>query len=357
VQGHSDPLPLQADSLPSRISVLVHATNDSTKGAGKCCRSKQATKRAVPGRPKMAGLAVAASAATVALFQFQPSLSGSRFAPVAAPAASFRTQACGLRCWIAAKLKLRKALKRHGWHLQRNLDARRNDKLPDHLEAALLTENRTHRNMHHAYDSGGEMASASSVFLDGSSMQQGPNPSEIRSPVLNEESSMSNGHYNSEPSLCIAVIGATGELARNKVFPALFALYYSGFLPQNVGIFGYSRKKITDEDLRAIIEANLTCRVDHHENCDDKLNEFLKRTYYIDAGHDNKDGMSRLNSRMAQIEVELFVTVFESFGEHSCFIFELEILFMKFINIHFCFTGYSCSKQNILPCCSPRGTS
>ena len=93
------------------------------------------------------------------------------------------------------------------------------------------------------------------------------------------------------------------------------------------------------------------------ENCDDKLNEFLKRTYYIDAGHDNKVGMSRLNSKMAQIEVKLFITVFESFGEHSCFIFELEILFMKFINIHFCFTGYSCSKQNILPCCSPRVTS
>ena len=34
------------------------------------------------------------------------------------------------------------------------------------------------------------------------------------------------------PSLCIAVIGATGELARAKIFPALFALYYSGFLPE-----------------------------------------------------------------------------------------------------------------------------
>ena len=36
----------------------------------------------------------------------------------------------------------------------------------------------------------------------------------------------------SVPSLCIAVIGATGELARTKVFPALFALYYSGFIPR-----------------------------------------------------------------------------------------------------------------------------
>lgn len=41
-----------------------------------------------------------------------------------------------------------------------------------------------------------------------------------------------DGQSSREPSLCIAVVGATGELARNKVFPALFALYYSGFLPE-----------------------------------------------------------------------------------------------------------------------------
>lgn len=35
-----------------------------------------------------------------------------------------------------------------------------------------------------------------------------------------------------KPSLCISVIGATGELAKSKIFPALFALYYSGFLPE-----------------------------------------------------------------------------------------------------------------------------
>ncbi|KAJ1297391.1 hypothetical protein BS78_01G372200 [Paspalum vaginatum] len=238
---------------------------------------------------------------------FLPSLAASRFTPVAGPAASFRIEACGLRCWIAAKLKLRKALKQHGWHLQKNPNARGNDKIPDYPEAALLTENRTHRSMHLVYDSAGEMASTSSDTSDGSTVQknsghQGSNHTETQSPVRKEEPAVSSGHSDSESSLCIAVIGATGELARNKVFPALFALYYSGFLPQNVGIFGYSRKKLTDEGLRSIIEANLTCRVDHHENCDDKLNKFLKRTYYIDAGHDNEDGMPRLNYRMAQIE-------------------------------------------------------
>lgn len=70
-------------------------------------------------------------------------------------------------------------------------------------------------------DSGGEVANTSSDI-----------PSETCSSVQKKESAVSNGHSDNEPSLCIAVIGATGELARNKVFPALFALYYSGFLPR-----------------------------------------------------------------------------------------------------------------------------
>lgn len=72
------------------------------------------------------------------------------------------------------------------------------------------------------------------------------------------------------PSLCIAVIGATGELAKGEIFLALFALYYNGFLSEDVGIFGYSRKNLTAEDLRSIIALTLTCRIDHQQNCGDK---------------------------------------------------------------------------------------
>ncbi|KAL9341392.1 hypothetical protein Peur_064717 [Populus x canadensis] len=104
------------------------------------------------------------------------------------------------------------------------------------------------------------------------------------------------------PSLCIAVIGATGELARAKIFPALFALYYSGFLPEDVVIFGYSRKDLTDEDLRSIIASTLTCRIDHQQNCGDKMEAFLSKTYYLNGGYDNCVGMSKLNARMEQIE-------------------------------------------------------
>jgi hypothetical protein len=69
------------------------------------------------------------------------------------------------------------------------------------------------------------------------------------------------------------------------------------------------------------------------ENCDGKLSEFLKRTYYVDAGHDNKEGMVRLNSRMAQIEVEFdLIAVSESSGK-----LEIEIPFIKFHHTPFLF--------------------
>ncbi|KAK8573594.1 hypothetical protein V6N13_009683 [Hibiscus sabdariffa] len=37
-------------------------------------------------------------------------------------------------------------------------------------------------------------------------------------------------------------------------------------------------------------------------DCGDKMDAFLSRTYYLNGGYDNKEGMSKLNSRMEQIE-------------------------------------------------------
>ncbi|XP_051144968.1 inactive glucose-6-phosphate 1-dehydrogenase 4, chloroplastic isoform X2 [Andrographis paniculata] len=102
--------------------------------------------------------------------------------------------------------------------------------------------------------------------------------------------------------LSIVVIGATGELARLKIFPALFSLYYSGFLPENVGIFGYSRKNLTDDDLRSMIASTLTCRIDQQQNCDEKMEAFLKRTYHFNGGYDNREGMLKLSTCMEQVE-------------------------------------------------------
>ncbi|KAG0456597.1 hypothetical protein HPP92_024385 [Vanilla planifolia] len=51
--------------------------------------------------------------------------------------------------------------------------------------------------------------------------------------------------------LSIVVLGASGDLAKKKTFPALYHLFRQGFLHSNeVHIFGYALTKISTEDLR-----------------------------------------------------------------------------------------------------------
>lgn len=41
-----------------------------------------------------------------------------------------------------------------------------------------------------------------------------------------------------DSTLSITVVGASGDLAKKKIFPALFALYYEDWLPEVVPLLG-----------------------------------------------------------------------------------------------------------------------
>jgi hypothetical protein len=72
--------------------------------------------------------------------------------------------------------------------------------------------------------------------------------------------------YQDKVMLTIVVVGASGDLAKKKIFPALFALYYQGLLPDHVQIVGYARSKATVEEFREKIMGTLACRIDR--GCD-----------------------------------------------------------------------------------------
>lgn len=118
------------------------------------------------------------------------------------------------------------------------------------------------------------------------------------------------GINKDDSTVSITVVGASGDLAKKKIFPALFALYYEGCLPevcmhrhcfsflsfllatlymptwasfrivglymlectfvkireffwlQHFTIFGYARSKMIDAELRNMVSRTLTCRID-----------------------------------------------------------------------------------------------
>lgn len=104
-------------------------------------------------------------------------------------------------------------------------------------------------------------------------------------------------------SLSVVVVGASGDLAKKKIFPALFALYYEGLLPENFQVFGYARTKMTDAEFRNLIAGTLTCRVDARERCAEAQEKFLTRCFYQAGAYDGPTGFTDLNKRMGEVEM------------------------------------------------------
>ncbi|CAL1381905.1 unnamed protein product [Linum trigynum] len=107
---------------------------------------------------------------------------------------------------------------------------------------------------------------------------------------------------DSHSTLSITVVGASGDLAKKKIFPALFALYYEDWLPQNFRVFGYARTKMTDEELRNMISRTLTCRVDKREDCEQKMNHFLGRCFYQAGQYSSEEHFAELDTKLKEKE-------------------------------------------------------
>ncbi|WOL01728.1 glucose-6-phosphate 1-dehydrogenase, chloroplastic-like isoform X1 [Canna indica] len=105
-----------------------------------------------------------------------------------------------------------------------------------------------------------------------------------------------------ESTVSITVVGASGDLAKKKIFPALFALYYEDCLPKHFTIFGYARSKMTDAELRTMVSRTLTCRIDKRENCNEKMEQFLKRCFYHSGQYDSEDNFAELDKKLREHE-------------------------------------------------------
>ncbi len=57
-----------------------------------------------------------------------------------------------------------------------------------------------------------------------------------------------------ESTLSFCVVGASGDLAKKKILPALFALYNQGMMPKQFSIFGYARSKLTQDEFRELVK-------------------------------------------------------------------------------------------------------
>lgn len=99
--------------------------------------------------------------------------------------------------------------------------------------------------------------------------------------------------------LAIAVIGASGDLAVRKIFPALFALDARGGLPPDTRFFGFARSALSEEAFRDRLAPGLRCEELADDVCGLRQQEFLPRCRYVQGDYGNAGDFARLRREVA----------------------------------------------------------
>jgi len=98
-----------------------------------------------------------------------------------------------------------------------------------------------------------------------------------------------------EAFLNIIVLGASGDLAKKKIYPALFRLYGYGFLPDNVHVWGFARSALDINEFKKKISTNF-------KGFDDMRERFLSQCFYHSGGYDDTTSFKVLDAKLKESE-------------------------------------------------------
>ena len=100
---------------------------------------------------------------------------------------------------------------------------------------------------------------------------------------------------------CIMVIfGATGDLTKRKLFPALYNLAQEKFLPESFAVVGVGRQEFTVEEFRAKVRSDLKEFIIN--SLDKKLIDwFVERTYYVGGDFGEDKTFKNLQKTLAEV--------------------------------------------------------
>eukprot|EP00794_Sanderia_malayensis_P006121 gene6121-6825_t len=99
-------------------------------------------------------------------------------------------------------------------------------------------------------------------------------------------------------SKIFVVLGASGDLAKKKIYPTLWMLYKNMLIPKQTIIVGYARSKMTVADLRKKTEGFLKVK-----DCEkDKLDAFFHANQYVQGSYTDGSAFQNLDAELKKLE-------------------------------------------------------
>ncbi|MFD2118134.1 glucose-6-phosphate dehydrogenase [Paenibacillus yanchengensis] len=104
------------------------------------------------------------------------------------------------------------------------------------------------------------------------------------------------------------LFGATGDLARRKLFPALFSLYKEGKLSENFAVIGLARRPRTNEQFRNDLYQSISEFCRYKVDDEQLFQSFSKHFEYMSLDINNLDGFKELNRLAESLESRFDIT-------------------------------------------------
>lgn len=104
------------------------------------------------------------------------------------------------------------------------------------------------------------------------------------------------------PGAVFFIFGATGDLARRKLFPAIYSLYREGKLTHDFAVIGVARRPRTQEEFHEDVKESIRefCRYQIADAAE--WNEFVQHFEYKSLDINNVDGFRELNAQTELLE-------------------------------------------------------
>mgnify|MGYP002237195340 FL=1 len=100
------------------------------------------------------------------------------------------------------------------------------------------------------------------------------------------------------------IFGASGDLTKRKLMPALYTLYKEKRLPESFAVLGVGRTEYQDDTYRAYIRSELERFVASEEYAPECMEDFCKRLHYLSLNPADAADYGKLNVRLQELTGE-----------------------------------------------------
>ncbi len=105
------------------------------------------------------------------------------------------------------------------------------------------------------------------------------------------------------PPTTLVIFGASGDLARRKLLPALYNLAHEGALPERFNLIGVSRRDLSDEEFRTQARESIA-EFSRSKPSDAVLDGLIERMRYIGNPFDDVEGYAKIGEALDALDEE-----------------------------------------------------